>query len=73
MRSADHGRENEWQSNIESVGACSDTSVATIMVNESDQIRCVVHGDDFTFIGLESGLTKSAARSGVLSDQSLVT
>lgn len=62
MRGAAHGWEKEWRSKFESVGYVMGKSAPTIMANESEQIRCVVHGDDFTFIGPEAGLKKIAAK-----------
>ena len=57
MRGAARGWKREWRSKFERVGYVMGSSASTIMVNEPTHIRCVVHGDDFAFIGRESLLT----------------
>ena len=54
MRPAARAWEDDFSSNLESVGFARGKSAPTVFYREATGCRCVVHGDDFTFMSFDS-------------------
>ena len=60
MRPAARGWEDDYKDRMIDIGFAEGRAAPTDMVNESTEVRLVVHGDDFTFLGPEVELHKIA-------------
>ena len=56
MRPAASAWEKDYAEKFESVGFSRGVSAPTVFFNPELEVRCVVHGDDFTFLGAEDDL-----------------
>jgi len=62
MRPAASAWENDFAERLESIGFVRGKSATTVFFNPTTSTRCVVHGDDFTFLGYDIDLKDVAAR-----------
>ena len=62
MRPAAGAWEDEYSEKLIAMGFVKGRAVPTAFFRPSDQVRCVVHGDDFTFTGERGPLEGVAAR-----------
>ena len=53
MRPAAHAWEADYAAKLESIGFRRGKSAPTVFFNAQSGCRCVVHGDDFTFLGFD--------------------
>ena len=58
MRPAARAWENDYSKNLESTGMKKGKSSPSVFWDPSTRTRCVVHGDDFTFLGYPDELEK---------------
>ena len=56
MRGAGNAWERDYSKRFLEAGFVKGSSVPTVFYHEERQFRCVVHGDDFTFLGFGSDL-----------------
>jgi hypothetical protein len=56
MRPAARAWEKHYTEKLESIGFLRGKSAPTAFFNPKTEVRCVVHGDDFTFLGFEDDL-----------------
>jgi len=52
MRPAASAWERDYTARLEEVGFARGQSAPTVFFNAGDGVRCVVHGDDFTYLAL---------------------
>lgn len=64
MRPAANAWERDFTVNLESIGFERGKSAPTAFYNPVNGVRCVVHGDDFTFLGFEEDLQDVARAMG---------
>ena len=62
MRGAAQGWEDDYVKKLLGVGFKRGRAAATTFFNPTSGVRCVVHGDDFTFLGCEKGLREVQAQ-----------
>ena len=62
MRQAASAWEQHYSEKLESVGFIRGVSAATVFFNPVTLVRCVVHGDDFTFAGYQHELIEIEAQ-----------
>ena len=60
MRPAAGAWEDEYSEKLEAMGFKKGKAVPTAFYNEEKRVRCVVHGDDFTFVGERGPLEEVA-------------
>ena len=60
MRPASHGWEAEYTRQLEAIGFVAGAAFPSCFYRASDDVACVVHGDDFTFEGESSSLQEIA-------------
>jgi hypothetical protein len=58
MRPAAQAWEEDYTAKMESIGCKKGQAAVTCFYNAETQIRCVVHGDDFTVLGFDDELDK---------------
>ena len=58
MRPAANAWEKDYADRLKGVGFVQGASAPTVFYNPETGLRCVVHGDDFTFLGVEIELKK---------------
>jgi hypothetical protein len=58
IRPAASAWEKDYAGRLESVGFRRGKAAPTVFFNEGTEVRCVVHGDDFTFLGRASELCR---------------
>jgi len=58
MRPAAQAWENDYVEHFKEVGLARGKAAPTVFYDPVSQLRCVVHGDDFTFLGYEDELMK---------------
>ena len=56
MRGAGNAWERDYSKRFLEAGFTKGRSAPTVFYHEERQLRCVVHGDDFTFLGFDSDL-----------------
>ena len=56
MRPAASAWEKDYTDNLESIGFRRGRAAPTVFYNSATSTRCVVHGDDFTFLGYDDDL-----------------
>ena len=61
MRPAASAWKREYATKLEGIGFVRGISASTVFYNAANKLRCVVHGDDFTFLGFEEDLLQVAA------------
>jgi hypothetical protein len=54
--------EHDYSEKFESIGMVRGKSAKTVFYNSETGLRCVVHGDDFTFLGFEEDLQNVATQ-----------
>ena len=62
MRPAASAWEHDYSDKLESVGFKKGAAAPTVFFNAETQVRCVVHGDDFTFSGAQRDLEEITAK-----------
>ncbi len=62
FRGAARGWEMEWQDEFKGEGFAMGKAAPTTIWNEDKEVRCVVHGDDFTFLGRDVDLKRMSKR-----------
>ena len=63
MRPASHGWKAEYTRQLEAIGFGAGAASPSCFHRASDDVACVVHGDDFTFEGKPSSLQEIAKGS----------
>ena len=58
MRGAAQGREEDYLAIFKGEGMLAGKSAPTVFFNEATGTRCVVHGDDLTFLGYAEDLQR---------------
>ena len=53
MRAAGNAWEKDYVAKFESIGFARGVSAPTVFFNSALNLRCVVHGDDFLFLGYD--------------------
>ncbi len=64
MRPASHGWQEEYTKQLEAMGFVAGVASPCCFYRKSDDVCCVVHGDDFTMLGSRSGLDWFKGRIG---------
>ena len=62
MRGAASSWEAEYTEKLRTVGFTAGEAAPTVFFNHTTGTRIVVHGDDFTFLGVEEDLRRIAAK-----------
>ena len=62
FRSAGHAWEKDYTDNFESIGLMRGKASSVLFYNKATGLMCVVHGDDFTFLGEEKDLKEVKAK-----------
>lgn len=62
MRGAAQGCEKEFQAKLESIGCKRGKATPVVFYRSEDETSLVVHGDDFTFLGLSESLKELEAQ-----------
>ena len=62
FRPAGHAWEKDYSDKFESIGMIKGKASPVLFYNKETQLMCVVHGDDFTFLGEEVDLIKVKAK-----------
>lgn len=60
MRGAASAWESDYSEKLRSIGFIQGASAPTVFFNPTSDVRCVVHGDDFTFLGPDAELKSIA-------------
>ena len=68
MRPAASAWERDFTEKLESIGFRRGMGFPTVFYNAETSVRCVVHGDDFTFLGAEPDLDEVTAHMSVWYD-----
>ena len=62
MRPAAHGWEEDYSNKLASLGFKKGKAAPTVLYCKELQVRAVVHGDDFTFVGFKKDLKEVERR-----------
>ena len=62
MRPAASAWESDYSTRLGTLGMRKGIANPTVFYNPVNEMRCVVHGDDFTFLGWETDLEEMATR-----------